>query len=215
MTGRGLLTLLVEVLEELQRIVPDDKAAWDADRLTRLAAERLWITAGNVAEAYRRDVLGAEVGTEPWPEARRLPPQARPRVAWRPLVRCIYADTVADLPRLLEQVGGRRQGVPTTCSKVVVLCGLIGGTGPSTCGPTTESPSTRPTRPWPTSMRSGSTPTPKSESGSSIRVIGYCPSRREILTVILVRESGVDWLSGANGWPANSTDRAKYRQGSE
>lgn len=58
-------------------------------------------------------------------------------------------------------------------------------------------------------------PDPKSTSGSSIRVIGYCPSRREVLTVILVRDSGVDWLWGANGWPANSTDRAKYRQGSE
>lgn len=40
MTGRGLLALLVEVLEELQRIVPADKAEWHADRLTRLATDR-------------------------------------------------------------------------------------------------------------------------------------------------------------------------------
>jgi hypothetical protein len=58
-------------------------------------------------------------------------------------------------------------------------------------------------------------PDPKSKSGSSIRVIGYCPSRREILTVVLVRESRADWLWGAKGWLANSTDRAKYRQPSE
>ncbi|MPZ63268.1 MAG: transposase [Propionibacteriales bacterium] len=58
-------------------------------------------------------------------------------------------------------------------------------------------------------------PDPKSTSGQSIRVIGYSPSRQQILTIILVREPGVDWLWGANGWVSNSTDRAKYRQGSE
>lgn len=109
MTGRGLLALLVEVLEEMQRIVPDDKAEWDAHQLTRLATERLWITAGNVAEAYRRDVLGTEVGTEPWSE----------RIAYRHKLAHalpgdlssdrIHADTVADLPRLLEQVRHQHQ----------------------------------------------------------------------------------------------------------
>lgn len=58
-------------------------------------------------------------------------------------------------------------------------------------------------------------PDPKSKAGTSVRVIGYCASRGEILTVILVREPGVSWLWGANGWPSNSTDRAKYREGSE
>ena len=56
-------------------------------------------------------------------------------------------------------------------------------------------------------------PDPKSETGWSIRVIGYCASRRELLTVILVREPGADKLWGANGWPSNSTDRAIYREG--
>lgn len=55
-------------------------------------------------------------------------------------------------------------------------------------------------------------PDPKSQSGMSIRVIGYCPSRRELLTVILVREPGFDRLWGANGWPANSADRAVYQK---
>jgi hypothetical protein len=27
--------------------------------------------------------------------------------------------------------------------------------------------------------------------------------------VILVRETGIEWPWGANGWPANRTDRAK------
>lgn len=58
-------------------------------------------------------------------------------------------------------------------------------------------------------------PDPKSRSDRSIRVIGFSPSRRQILTIILVREPGVDWLWGANGWESNSTDRAKYREGNE
>jgi len=58
-------------------------------------------------------------------------------------------------------------------------------------------------------------PDPKSNSGRSIRVIGYCGSRRELLTVILLREPGADWLWGANAWPSNPTDRAMYREGNE
>ncbi len=56
-------------------------------------------------------------------------------------------------------------------------------------------------------------PDPKSRSEDSIRVIGYSPSRRAILTVILVRDPKVPWLWGANGWPSNSTDRRKYNEG--
>lgn len=55
-------------------------------------------------------------------------------------------------------------------------------------------------------------PDPKGKSGRSVRAIGFCPSRREILTVILVRDPEVSWLWGANGWPSNSTDRAMYRE---
>ncbi|WP_203454585.1 hypothetical protein [Jiangella aurantiaca] len=53
-------------------------------------------------------------------------------------------------------------------------------------------------------------PDPKSKSGDSIRVIGYCPSRDELLTVIVVRDPEVTWLWGANGWPSNTTDRREY-----
>jgi hypothetical protein len=58
-------------------------------------------------------------------------------------------------------------------------------------------------------------PDPKSKSGRSIRVIGYSHSRQEILTVILVVDPSVNWLWGANGWPSNSTDIVKYREGTE
>ncbi|WP_198663718.1 hypothetical protein [Jiangella endophytica] len=53
-------------------------------------------------------------------------------------------------------------------------------------------------------------PDPKSKSGDSIRVIGLCRSREELLTVILVRDPAVSWLWGANGWPSNSSDRREY-----
>lgn len=53
-------------------------------------------------------------------------------------------------------------------------------------------------------------PDPKSKSGDSIRVIGLCRSREELLTVILVRDPEVTWLWGANGWPSNSSDRREY-----
>lgn len=53
-------------------------------------------------------------------------------------------------------------------------------------------------------------PDPKSKSGDSIRVIGLCRSREELLTVILVRDPEVSWLWGANGWPSNSSDRREY-----
>lgn len=56
-------------------------------------------------------------------------------------------------------------------------------------------------------------PDPKSSSGRSIRVIGYCLSREDLLTLILVRESGVEWLWGANAWPSNEGDRTVYREG--
>lgn len=53
-------------------------------------------------------------------------------------------------------------------------------------------------------------PDPKSKSGYSIRVIGLCRSREELLTVILVRDPEVSWLWGANGWVSNSSDRREY-----
>jgi hypothetical protein len=58
-------------------------------------------------------------------------------------------------------------------------------------------------------------PDPKSKSERSIRVIGYSRSRQQILTIILVVDLSVDWLWGANGWPSNDTDRAKYGEGNE
>jgi len=47
----------------LQRVLPASKLAWDDDQVTRLAVERLWITAGNTAQEYRR-TAGIDIGIE-------------------------------------------------------------------------------------------------------------------------------------------------------
>lgn len=47
-----------------------------------------------------------------------------------------------------------------------------------------------------------------SKSGRSIRVIGYCQSRHEILSILLVRDEGKVW--GANGYRSNAKDQRLY-----
>lgn len=61
-------------------------------------------------------------------------------------------------------------------------------------------------------------PDPASRSGLSVRVIGYSPSARAVLTVILVsadadpdeRPVG-DWW-GSNAWIANQQDQGLYSE---
>lgn len=82
-------------------MAPAEKASWDADLIVRLAVERLWITAGNAAEEYRRSE-GIDAGVEPWAELtgfRNLLAHALPGDLSSDR---IWADTTADLPRLLE-----------------------------------------------------------------------------------------------------------------
>lgn len=67
MIPRDLLGDLIATLEQLRQLLPSDKATWDGDLVARLAVERLWITAGNLAETYR---IAAEIesGNDPWAE---------------------------------------------------------------------------------------------------------------------------------------------------
>ena len=67
MTADEALASLIAVLEDIQRLLPSDKASWDGDLVIRLAVERLWITAGNSSDEYRR-AAGIEAGLEPWAE---------------------------------------------------------------------------------------------------------------------------------------------------
>jgi len=66
-TADEALAALLETLEEIRQVLPADKQTWDSDSTVRLAVERLWIIAGNVAEEYRR-VTGIATGVEPWAE---------------------------------------------------------------------------------------------------------------------------------------------------
>jgi len=54
-------------------------------------------------------------------------------------------------------------------------------------------------------------PDPTSESGRSVRVIGYSHSRKAILTVILVHRDGGGYY-GANGWDSSRPDRRRYER---
>jgi uncharacterized protein with HEPN domain len=104
-TADEALSALVETLELLHRVLPTTKEHWDGDEVVRLAVERLWITAGNVADEYRR-TAGFDAGTEPWAElvgyrnrlAHALPGDLSADRIW--------FDTTADLPSILTFVRG-------------------------------------------------------------------------------------------------------------
>lgn len=107
MNGPVLVDQLVEVLEQIGELLPDDKAGWDGDVRTRLAVERLWITAGNVAEAHRI-TAGLEVGAGPWAEPYRLRNLLAHALPGDLSSDRLWAETVADLPRLLAEVRSHR-----------------------------------------------------------------------------------------------------------
>lgn len=53
-------------------------------------------------------------------------------------------------------------------------------------------------------------PDPASESGRTVRVIGWCHSLGKVVTVILLPDGGTTW--GVNAWPSNTTDQRRYRE---
>lgn len=106
MTADEAIDALIATLEQLRRILPTQKPTWDQDVMVRLAVERLWITAGNLAEAYRIE-QGLATGVEPWSELagyRHLLAHALPGDVSSDRV---FSDTAADLNRILEQVRTR------------------------------------------------------------------------------------------------------------
>jgi uncharacterized protein with HEPN domain len=95
------LNALVAILEQLRDLFPTDKGDWDGDAVVQLAVERLWITAGNLADAYRIEV-GMPTGVEPWSELagyRHVLAHALPGDLSSDRV---FADTSADLNRILH-----------------------------------------------------------------------------------------------------------------
>jgi len=98
-----LLGDLLPTLEQLRLLLPSDKSIWDGDLVVRLAVERLWITAGNLAETYRT-AAGIDSGIDPWAELagyRNLLAHALPGDVSADRV---FADGTADIGRILTQV---------------------------------------------------------------------------------------------------------------
>jgi uncharacterized DUF497 family protein len=52
-----------------------------------------------------------------------------------------------------------------------------------------------------------------SESGQSVRIIGYSVTADDVITVIVLEHEGTAY--GVNGWAANQKDRRFYAEGSE
>lgn len=52
-----------------------------------------------------------------------------------------------------------------------------------------------------------------SESGRSVRIIGFSVTADELITVIVLEHDGTEY--GVNGWTANEKDRRFYAAGSE
>lgn len=67
MNPAELLGALHTTLVRIQQIAPESKTSWDADGVRQLTNERMWISAGNLAEAYRK-IVGLPAGVEPWAE---------------------------------------------------------------------------------------------------------------------------------------------------
>jgi uncharacterized DUF497 family protein len=54
-------------------------------------------------------------------------------------------------------------------------------------------------------------PDPASKSGRGTRTIGYSPTVKSLVTLILLDNEGTTY--GVNGWRSNSTDQRRYREG--
>ena len=52
-----------------------------------------------------------------------------------------------------------------------------------------------------------------SESGKSVRIIGFSVTADDVITVIVLENDGIEY--GVNGWTANEKDRRVYAAGSE
>jgi uncharacterized protein with HEPN domain len=98
-----LLDKLLEVLGRIDSLTATGRERFLEDDLVSLSVERLWILAGNLAEAYRM-AEGLAITSEPWSElyayrnllAHALPGQVTPGRVWQ--------ESVDDLPRLSETV---------------------------------------------------------------------------------------------------------------
>jgi uncharacterized protein with HEPN domain len=97
-----LLAGLVRSLERIQELVALGRERYDADALVRLAVQRLWITAGNYADEYRKQA-GLDPGVEPWAELYGYRSVLAHSLEEELSDERIWYETVDDLPGLLDQ----------------------------------------------------------------------------------------------------------------
>lgn len=98
-----MLDELVEVLQAIEALADEGKAAFDRERRQRWSIERLWIFAGNLAERHCR-VQGLDDRLDPWSEliatrnvyAHYTPASMNYERVW--------FDTVGDVHRLVAAV---------------------------------------------------------------------------------------------------------------
>lgn len=101
--NRPPLEQLREVLNALDELAHLGRERYDVDRLVRWSIERLWILAGNLAEAHCQ-TTETPLGVEPWSEliaernvlAHYAPDDISSARVW--------FDTMSALPRLQTQV---------------------------------------------------------------------------------------------------------------
>jgi uncharacterized protein with HEPN domain len=101
--SEGYLEQLHATLQRIADLVPATLADWQSDEVRRLAVERLWITAGNLAEAHRLST-GVEAGADPWAELHRFRSLLAHALPGDLSSERVWYESVTDLPRLMEQV---------------------------------------------------------------------------------------------------------------
>jgi uncharacterized protein with HEPN domain len=101
--SRHHLDQLLATLRRIAELVPDSLDAWREDELRQLAVERLWITAGNLADAHRL-TAGIETGVGPWAELHRFRSLLAHALPGDLSEERVWYESVTDLPRLTEQV---------------------------------------------------------------------------------------------------------------
>jgi len=100
---RSLLDQLESTLLQIRVLLPSDKHVWDHNELLRLAISQLWVQAGNAAELHRRSV-GDVDGVQPWAELYDFRCVLAHSTPDRVDDDMVFADSSADLDRLIEQV---------------------------------------------------------------------------------------------------------------
>ena len=106
MTSDEFLDHLIATLHRIRELLPSDVAEWEGDEVLRLAVERLWITAGELAVRYS-DARGLPAATNPWSELHRFRSRLAHAVPGEISPQRVWDESHADLERILAEVARR------------------------------------------------------------------------------------------------------------